>query len=370
MAELLKDVYSKAFIIDLAEQVLYVYPEFCSTAFQKLIFDAEWNDKALKARMSTITRALHRFLPASFEQSIVILKKVAPRFSGYEALFFPDFVEKYGLEDYQTSLQALEYFTRYSSAEFAVRPFLIKYPEAMMAQMFIWSQSGNEHVRRLASEGCRPRLPWAFALFEFKKDPQPLLIILEQLKDDDSEYVRRSVANNLNDISKDHPDVVIKVAQNWLQEKADGLNNSINNSIYNNRRRLVKHACRGLLKQADPTVLSLFGFHRPENIKIIAFNVDDVVLMGEKLGFSFTLSSPQVLGKLRVEFAIDFIKKNGSSAAKIFQISESTITTNCKNIAKQFDFKKISTRKYYPGLHHLSVIVNGQLISKKTFSLK
>jgi 3-methyladenine DNA glycosylase AlkC len=362
MAELLKDVYSKVFIIDLADQVLCVYPDFCCIPFQEFIFDAKWNDKALKARIRTITNALHRFLPESFEQSIVILKKIAPRFGGLEALFIPDFVEKYGLEHYQTSLQALEYFTRYSSAEYAVRPFILKYPEAMMAQMFIWSQSDNEHVRRLASEGCRPRLPWAFALSEFKKDPQPLLIILEQLKDDHSEYVRRSVANNLNDISKDNPEVVIRVAQRWLREKYNANNN--------NRQRLVKHACRGLLKQANPIILSLFGFHRPKNIKIIGFKADDVVIMGEKLLFSFTLSSREVLGKLRVEFAIDFMKKNGSLAGKIFQISESNITTNSKQIAKQFDFKKISTRKYYPGMHHLSVIVNGRLLSKKVFILK
>ncbi|ABM03162.1 DNA-3-methylpurine glycosylase [Psychromonas ingrahamii 37] len=369
MAEPLKDVYNKVFILDLADQVLSVYPDFCCTAFQDVIFDAEWDDKALKARIRTITNALHRFLPAPFEQSIVILEKIAHRFSGLEALFFPDFVEKYGLDHYQSSLQALEYFTRYSSAEFAVRPFILKYPEAMMAQMFIWSQSDNEHVRRLASEGCRPRLPWAFALSEFKQDPQPLFIILEQLKDDPSEYVRRSVANNLNDISKDHPAVVIKVAQRWLQQ-ADNNDLDNNNNLGNNRQRLVKHACRGLLKQANPIILSLFGFHRPENIKIIAFKVDDVVMMGDKLLFSFTLSSQAALGKLRVEFAIDFMKKNGSLAGKIFQISESTITKNCKQISKQFDFKKISTRQYYPGLHHLSVIVNGRLLSKKVFFLQ
>ena len=365
MAEPLKDVYSRVFILDLADQVLSVYPEFSSSPFQDVIFDAEWEDKALKARMRTITQALHRFLPDPFEQSIAILKKIAPRFSGFEAMFFPDFIEQYGLDYYQISVPALEYFTRYSSAEYAVRPFILKYPEAMMAQMFIWSQSDNEHVRRLASEGCRPRLPWAFALSEFKKDPQPLLIILEQLKDDHSEYVRRSVANNLNDISKDNPDVVIKVAQTWLSDKY-----KVDNIINNNRRRLVKHACRGLLKQANPTILSLFGFAISNDIKISDFTVGKEVRIGEKLLFSFTLTSKKTLGKLRIEFAIDFMKKNGKLADKIFQLSESNITENSKKISKQFDFKKISTRQYYPGLHHLSVIVNGKLLSKKVFYLK
>ena len=361
MAALLKDSYNQAYILALADQVLSVYPDFCCAAFQKSIFDNEWPDKTLKARMGTISQALHQHLPEKFQQSIHLLHKIAPQFGGYEALFFPDFVEKYGLDNYQISVQALAYFTQYASAEFAVRAFILKYPQEMMAQLFLWSQSDNEHLRRLASEGCRPRLPWAKALSEFKKNPQPILIILEQLKNDPSEYVRRSVANNLNDISKDNPDMVIKIAQTWLPKKPH---------IDNSRQRLVKHACRGLLKQANPTILSLFGFNRRQDIKVIGFTVDKEVTVGDKLTFSLALTSKQTLGKLRIEFAIDFMKKNGQLANKIFQLSESTLKTKRKKIIKQFDFKTISTRKYYSGKHYLTIIINGQAVAKTAFILK
>jgi 3-methyladenine DNA glycosylase AlkC len=128
-------------------------------------------------------------------------------------LFFPDFVETYGLEHWDRSVAALEKFTRMSTSEFAVRPFLKRNQPRMMAQMAAWSKHESEHVRRLASEGCRPRLPWADALPALKRDPAPIWPILEQLKADPSEYVRRSVANNLNDISKDHPEQVLAIAQ-------------------------------------------------------------------------------------------------------------------------------------------------------------
>ena len=361
MAARLKDSYNQAYIAKLAEQVLSVYPGFCCAAFQASIFDNKWSDKALKARMGTITQALHQFLPEKFQQSVHILQQIAPQFSGYEALFFPDFVEKYGLDNYQSSVQALAYLTRYASAEFAVRAFIVKYPQKMMAQLFIWSQSENEHLRRLASEGCRPRLPWAVALSEFKKNPQAVLIILEQLKNDPSEYVRRSVANNLNDISKDNPDIVIKVAKNWLLQKA-------HTDI--NRQRLVKHACRSLLKQANPTVLSLFAFNIRKDIKISAFTVDKEITIGDKLSFSFALTSNKKLGKLRIEFAIDFMKKNGRLADKIFHLSESTLNITHKKMAKKFDFKIISTRKYYSGKHYLTIIINGQAVAKEAFILK
>src|SRR5690606_550673 len=144
-------------------------------------------------------------LPPDYIEAVGVLKKAAPYFTGLEAMIFPDFVETYGLDHWEASMDALELMTRYSSSEYAVRPFIAKDTERMMAQMLEWAHSDSEHVRRLASEGCRPRLPWAMGLTMLKKDPSPILPILETLKQDESLYVRRSVANNLNDISKDHP---------------------------------------------------------------------------------------------------------------------------------------------------------------------
>jgi len=358
MAELLKDVYNQSFIDAVASQFKVAYPSFEKQAFVATIFDEQWAQKELKTRLTFIAQTLHQFLPADFQQSTAILQQVAPFFSGYEAMFFPAFIELYGLDDYQTSIEALAFVTQFSSAEFAVRPFIIKYPEQMMAQMLVWARSDNMHIRRLASEGCRPRLPWARALADFKQDPTAILPILEALKDDEEDYVYRSVANNLNDISKDHPQLVVNLAQSWLVEEPS-----------ENRIWLVKHACRGLLKDAHPEVLTLFGFSSPTHIKVDNLCVDEMVHLGEKLSFFFTLNSVQPLGKCRLEFAISFMKKNGKQVDKIFKISESEIKTNSKTIHKQFSFKAISTRKYYPGEHAVTIILNGVRMAQHSFLL-
>lgn len=358
MAELLKDVYSPAFIDSVAAQFKIVYPCFEKQRFISTIFDDQWSQKELKARLTFIAQTLHQFLPQNFKQSTDILKQVAPHFSSYEAMFFPAFVELYGLDDYQTSIETLAVLTQFSSAEFAVRPFIIKYPEKMMAQMLEWASDDNYHIRRLASEGCRPRLPWACALPDFKRDPTMILPILEKLKDDNEDYVYRSVANNLNDISKDNPQVVVNTAQDWMQAAPS-----------KNRIWLVKHGCRGLLKSAHPAVLTLFGFASPEHIQLQQLQVDKSVSLGGKLNFSFLLMSSTTLGKCRLEFAIGFMKKNGKQADKIFKISESDISANKKSFHKQFSFKAISTRKYYPGTHQISIILNGVKMATQDFEL-
>lgn len=358
MAELLKDVYSADFIDSVATQFKVAYPYFEKQRFIATIFDDQWQDKELKTRLTFIAQTLHKFLPQNFKESTSILKQVAPHFSSYEAMFFPAFVEIYGLNEYQTSIDTLAVLTQFSSAEFAVRPFIIKYPEKMMAQMLKWAEHENYHVRRLASEGCRPRLPWACALPEFKRDPTMVLPILEKLKDDNEDYVYRSVANNLNDISKDNPQIVVNIAQHWMEGKPN-----------KSRLWLVKHACRGLLKNAEPAILTLFGFASPEHIQLQQLQVDENVCLGDKLSFSFQLSSSTTLGKCRLEFVISFMKKNGRQADKIFKISESEILTNKKSFSKQFSFKAISTRKYYPGAHQLSIIVNGVKMATQDFDL-
>ena len=357
MPEPLKNLYSVDLIKSLCEQISNVYEKFDEYGFFAHVIDDEWKDKELKERMKHISESLHQYLPIEYSDAIQIIMKSSSKFSGFQYMFFPGFVELYGLNKYEESIQALEHFTKYSSSEFAVRPFIKKYNHKMMAQMKAWSESENHHVRRLASEGCRPRLPWAMALPEFKQDPSQILPILEKLKNDDSEYVRRSVANNLNDISKDNPQVVIEIAKSWLG---------------NNQQTdwVVKHACRTLLKQGQPEIMNLFGFSKPEHIKIINFITSKTVEMGEKLDFSFNLESQrQKLGKLRIEYAIGFVKKNGTLSRKIFKISESEISGNNKTVTKSHSFKKISTRRYYSGKHSVSIIVNGHELASMEFLL-
>ncbi len=357
MPEPLKNLYSEELIASLSLELKSVYGQFDSERFRESIFSENWDQKALKERMTYISVTLHQFLPSNYREAIEILKSVSSRFSGFEYMFFPGYVALYGLDAYEESISALEHFTKYSSSEFAVRPFIKKYPNRMMAQMAIWAESSNPHVRRLASEGCRPRLPWAMALPEFKENPDPVLKILEELKHDESEYVRRSVANNLNDISKDNPQLLLDVAKKWL-----GLNTDTD--------RLVKHACRFLLKQGNPEILALFGFVKPSHISIEAFKVQESVYMGENLEFSFILETQQgKLGLLRIEYAVDFMKNNGKLSRKRFKISEADYSGPKKLITKHHSFKSISTRKYYAGIHGLAVIVNGQELAYNNFVL-
>ena len=357
MAELLKNVYTRDFILALAQQLTAIFPAFDGEKFQQLVFDGNWQQKELKARMNHIAQSLHQVLPGPYHQNLELLKQIKVENSGFEYMFLPAYVELYGLEDYVASIPALAHFTEFASSEFAVRPFIIRYPQQMMAQMALWARMDNKHLRRLASEGCRPRLPWAMALPEFKQDPSPVLPILEVLKDDPSEYVRRSVANNLNDIAKDNPEQVIKLAKNWLGQT-------------DNTDRLIKHACRTLLKKAEPEILALFGFAPPKSIEVSALKVQKQVAMGDKLSFSFTLATKaQALGKLRIEYAIDYMKSNGKQARKIFKIAEADYSSQQKAITREQSFKAISTRKHYPGAHGMAVIINGQELAADEFTL-
>ncbi len=357
MPEPLKNLYSTQLINALCDRLLNQYADFDAEDFTKHVFDKEWDKKELKERMAHISESFRIFIPRDYSETLKILKAVSPKFCGFEYMFFPGFVELYGLDNYEDSIIALEHFTEHSSSEFAVRPFIKQYNNKMMDQMNVWAESTNHHVRRLATEGCRPRLPWAMALSEFKKDPTPILPILEKLKNDESEYVRRSIANNLNDISKDNPDIIIKIARNWL-----GSTKEID--------RIVKHGCRTLLRQGKPEIMELFGFSKPEHVEIKGFNVQKLVDIGGNIEFSFTLESQrQQLGKLRIEYAIDFVKKNGTHSRKLFKLSESENTAKEKRISKSHSFKIISTRTYYSGIHGLAIIVNGHELSCMEFQL-
>jgi len=291
MPKLLKDLYSKKLINSLSCEIKKTYPSFNPTKFSKRIFDKTWKEKELKQRMRHISQTLHEFLPDNYSKAINILKPASKKFSGFEYMFFQDYVELYGMDNFNESMSALECFTKYASSEFAVRPFIVKYPKKMMRQMEKWATSDNYHVRRLASEGCRPRLPWAMALPEFKNDPSAVLKVIEKLKNDDSEYVRRSVANNLNDISKDNPNITLKTAKAWKGKNE-------------NTDKLVKHACRTLLKASNQQALRLFGYGNPKNIQLHQFKLTKKVARGGRLEFSFELkTSKKNLGRLRIEYA-------------------------------------------------------------------
>lgn len=354
MPELLKDkYYNYDSLYGLALRIKAVSHTFQTDEFVNRIMDEAWDGLELKARMRQTTVNLGRFLPEDYEQALRIMDQVIAGFpegfSDLTFLCFPDFVEVYGQDEkyWDLSIAALERYTPYASSEFAVRPFIIKYEDRMMQQMSVWARHGNEHVRRLASEGCRPALPWGQALASFKKDPLPVLGILEQLKNDPSIYVRKSVANNLNDISKTHPDLVVKIAREWYgkNERTDWI---------------VKHGCRTLLKKGNRDLLHIFGFADSDCVDMEGFSLSTAsVTIGESMSFSFQLEA-KTAARVRLEYGVDFVKANGSRSRKIFQISERFFEAKEKKVyTKTHSFADATTRKHYPGIHSITVIVNG-----------
>jgi 3-methyladenine DNA glycosylase AlkC len=348
MAEPLKNIYDHEFVERLAAILDQHAPNGIDQAsFIASVFADGWKDLELKARMRRISKSIRTALPEDYLAALPIVRNAATDFQGYMSLFFPDFVEQYGMDHWQPSIDALHWMTRFGSSEFAVRPFLIADPPRMVAEMIAWTRDENEHVRRLASEGCRPLLPWGMNLPVFQKDPLPLMPILEVLRDDESEYVRRSVANNLNDIAKDHPTLVLKTAEAWLGHSAPV-------------DKLVKHACRTLLKNGDAKAMRLFGFRDPADVQLEGFQIaKESVPLGGDLEFTFCLRSGAPLGKLRLEYRLDFARPHGRGATKVFKISESESKSSERIVQRRHSFIDRSTRKHYVGEHKLTVIING-----------
>lgn len=359
MAKLLKDLYNYNYIHTIALEIKKVYVDFDIENFTLEVFNNDFELKELKQRMRHISTCIGIFLPFSYKKSIIILKKVFPKIStqySLENMIFQDFVELHGVDDFETSMSALEVFTQGSSSEFAIRVFILKYPKKAMLKMKEWAFSDSLDIRRLASEGCRSRLPWAIALNKFKINPSEVIEILELLKNDESAYVRKSVANSLNDISKDNPDTVKKLVKQWLH-------------VEPKQRGLLKHACRTLLKAGDTETLELFGFSKPNALHVENFECLSEVKIGEYLEFSFLLKSDKILGKLRLEYKLSFLRANATYGEKVFKISEFSSTCRDKHINKKHSFKTISTRKYYKGIQKISIIINGKIFASKEFIL-
>lgn len=364
MSTLLKDIYSEDFYRAFGGQLKKVLPKFSPAKFIDQIFAEEWERKELKDRMRHTADVLHLHLPSDFRQAAPLLDQLSTQLSGFRfasgslaLMFLPDYVERYGIEHYEAAVPLFEKITPITSCEFAVRPFLIRYPDSMLLQMIRWSSHPNHHVRRLASEGSRPRLPWAIALPAYKKDPRPVLPLLENLRNDPSEYVRRSVANHLNDIAKDNPAIVLEVARSWKGQSAE-------------TDALIKHACRTLLKKGDPGILSLHGLD-PQQLEVDGLKHRRRLQMGESLEFSFTVlnkSKKPVLARL--EYALYFLRQNGQYGKKVFKISEKTLPGGTEiEVSRSHAFRPITTRVYYTGIQRLSIVVNGRETAPVDFRL-
>lgn len=352
MADLFKDRYNQESLYRLTKEIQGVYDEFPAEAFLHATMDETWGCLEFKQRVERIGTNLGKYLPDDYQAAIRIIDKVIRNYDvcldGF-VVFFPGFVALYGqdMQNWDISMEALARYTPYASAEFAVRSFILRDEERMMAQMAAWAEDDNEHVRRLASEGCRPRLPWGQALPRFQKDPSPVLRILERLKADPSPYVRKSVANNLNDISKTHPDLVERIAGDWYGKDT-------------RTDWIVKHGCRTLLKKGNRNLLGLLGFADPGCVKVAGFSLGAAsVSIGKKMTFSFEVTAKRTT-KVRLEYGIDYVKANGRRNRKVFRISELTFRNSGKrSYTKTHSFADSSTRKHYPGTHSVTLIVNG-----------
>ena len=319
MAEQLKHMYSKHFVESLAAEFARNTKAFDAKKFTAAVLNKDWENRELKDRMHHITHQLHKHLSLDYDKQLLVLDKVAPKFGGFAGTIFPNFVEQFGMEQEQLSMEALKRYTPYSSSEFAVRPFLKNNPK-LIDVLYTWSKDKNHHVRRLASEGCRPLLPWAMKLEMYVKDPKPVLPILERLKNDPEDYVYRSVANNLNDISKHHPKLVLELGTQWKGKTA-------------NNDWVLKHALRTLLKKGNADAMKIFGFVPGKSLEVIDFSMQKkTIAIGDATRLNIHVRNTGNASKFRLEYAISYLKNNGSHSDKVDQETEklSLFTTPTK----------------------------------------
>ena len=362
---LMKDGLGTHAIKRIATSAVLVVPGFNAKAFQR---DAERGLDALelKARVHHLIAVLHRHYDLPFKKLSKYLQQLpevwdrgsaADNKASFAAWPVIDYVAVHGLQHPKEALQTLEKLTHLFSAEFAIRPFIQQHTELTYATLLKWSEHPSEHVRRLASEGSRPRLPWGMRLPQFINNPEPLMAILEKLKADESLYVRRSVANSLNDISKDNPEWMINLCGNWLTD------------THAHTDWIVKHALRSLVKSGDTRVFPLLGYAAKPKV-----TVNDIVLtkkrisVGDSIGFSCAITGNNKAQKLVVDYVVYFMKANGKLAPKVFKLKNVILAANeTIAITKSYSFKPISTRRYYVGNHQIAIQVNGKEMVRTDF---
>jgi 3-methyladenine DNA glycosylase AlkC len=359
MADRLVAQYGLDIPLRIASAVTEAFPPFNTKQF---IADCSegYDALGLMDRGKRIALALRQHLPADYAEALEILmqsldhKEPWVAGSGMASFFYLPhvcFVADYGLEHFEASMQAQHELTQRFTAEFSIRNYLEKHPEQTLARLEVWASDPSLHVRRLVSEGTRPRLPWAKRLPQFQKDPAPVIRLLDRLKDDESLYVRRSVANNLNDIWKDNPQVVIDVAKAWLSN-APKL-----------REQLLRHALRTAIKQGHEEVLALIGYKTASQVLVrqVQFTPTSVQIgQSVEIRFSIENAGPEPQDLL-VDLQVGFVKANGTIRNKVFKLSAVHLE---KGQTREFRFSlklhQMTTRTHYAGNHPVSALINGR----------
>lgn len=363
MAEPLKNLIGPHTARDTADAVARAWATFDQAAFLADILPVI-DGLELMQRGQCIADALRRHLPDDFEMAAKILHACLPAqdhhgLSGWALLSFNQYVAVHGRGHLETALHLLKALTPHFTAEFGIRPFLAEEQDAALAIISPWVSDPNHHVRRLASEGTRPRLPWAMRLPALVKEPRPILPILEALLDDPEDYVRRSVANSLNDIAKDHPDLVA----DFVERHAVGASKE--------RLWLLKHASRTLIKKGHGKALANFGFAALTDVTARVSLSNDSILFPGELAFDIRLTNTgEETRTVLVDYAIHHQKKGGSLSPKVFKGKSMTMEPgDSVTIARRHAFRPITTRVYHPGRHRLEVILNGEQVAICDFDL-
>ncbi|KQM32163.1 DNA alkylation repair protein [Sphingomonas sp. Leaf10] len=356
---LLKDLLGPDAVATIADAGVAASARFDRAAFATAAL-AGLDTLSIMERVRHIADALHPALPADYPTALDLLRAMAPHLThAFQVMAITEYVPRHGLSDVDRSLAALADLTRFGSAEFAVRPFLAQDVEGTLRAMQRWSRHENEHVRRLASEGSRPRLPWGSRIAAFRQDPTLAAPILDTLRADPSAYVRKSVANHLNDIGKDRPDWLVAHLSRWPGEDAA-------------TSWIVRHALRTLVKQGDPAALALLGADHDAQLAVEHFAVAPAaVALGEAITLDVRLRSTAPVDQhVVVDYRLHYVRPRGKSAAKVFKLktfdlpASATVALTTRQTIRDF-----STRRHHPGRHVVELFVNGHIRAIAAFDL-
>jgi 3-methyladenine DNA glycosylase AlkC len=356
---LLKDILGPQALETIANAGTAASPRFDRAAFLSAASDG-LDALSIMERVRHIADALRVALPDDYRAALDIVRAIAPRLThSFQAIAVTEYVARYGLDDFDASMEALADLTRFGSAEFAIRPFLVSDAVRALAIMARWAASEDEHVRRLASEGARPRLPWAARVPALKADPTLAAPILETLKADPSLYVRKSVANHLNDIAKDRPD--------WLLDRLAAWPKDDPRTVW-----IVRHALRTLIKKGDPGALALIGVGHGAAVTVRTFTISPpTVRLGDRIAIVAELvSDASRAQQLVVDYRVHYARAGGKSAPKVFKLktfelaADGTVQLGISQTIRDF-----STRRHHPGRHEVELIVNGQTMATAAFDI-
>lgn len=362
MASALKNLINEPLVITMAKQLRRSWPAFDEAKFITLSTTG-LGALEFKPRALHICAALEQTLPTDFKKSAPILLKAMKgpeAMSGWALWGVGEFVARHGLSTPEVGLEVLHQLTQGFTAEWAIRPFLTAHPKLAYATLAKWVRDESDHVRRLVSEGSRPLLPWGSRLDAAVKDPSPSLPLLRLLQDDPSEYVRRSVANHLNDIAKHHPAVIAEWLETHLPEATA------------ERRSLLRHASRTLIKKGDARVLAAWGIGGKLRGQASLEVTPRKIALGEFVELHVTLESASTKPQeLAIDYVVHHIKADGSSSPKVFKgWSVKLGAKENRALVKKHTVKQITTRRYYPGRHRVSLQINGTVIAESAFELK